>query len=302
MTTAPTPPAQAAPLASGIRAMGNVIDVPASRALYAPLAADAPREGVMRQSDVRYGPDERHLLDVYRPTTTGDTPPPILVFFHGGGFLRGDRRERANAGWAFADQGAITVVPSYRLAPAHGWPAGAQDVAAVHAWVREHASELGGDPRRIFLCGESAGAAHVAASTLVRRFQAPVDVAPAGVLLISGVYDARLEFLARAQFGTPTPDPRNDAYFGADPARLAERSTIALVDAAPVPLLITYAELDPPQMQVQAGALFARLVTRHGFAPELAVIANHGHLSQVFALNTADTVLRDRVLDFIRRH
>jgi acetyl esterase len=287
-------------LAASIRAQGNRIDVVATKALYAPLAADAPRAGVAREADIAYGAHERQRLDVYRPADAAG-PLPVIVFVHGGGFVRGSRAERANAGWWFASQGVVTVVPGYRLASDAGWPAGAQDVAAAFAWVREHAAEFGGDPRRIVVCGESAGAAHVAAATLVRALQATGE-APAGVVLISGVYDARLEYLARAQFGTPTPDPRNDAYFGADPAQLAARSTIELVDAAPLPLLMTYAELDPPQMQVQAGALFSRLVTQHGFAPELRVIANHGHLSQVFAFNTGDTGLSDPILDFVRRH
>ena len=287
-------------LSASIRALGNRIDVAATKALYAPLDANAPRAGVTRAAGLAYGAHERQRVDVYRPEAA-DKPLPVLVFVHGGGFVRGDRSERANAGWCFAAQGLVTVVPGYRLAADAGWPAGAQDVAAVLAWVREHAAALGGDPQRIFLCGESAGAAHVAAATLVRGLQAP-GPAPAGVVLVSGVYDARLEYLARAQFGTPTPDPRNDAYFGSDASLLAARSTIELVDAAPFPLLMTYAELDPPQMQVQAGALFSRLVTQHGFAPELRVIADHGHLSQVFALNTGDTALADPILDFVRRH
>ena len=294
-----SPPMTRNEIAAAIRTQGNRIDVLATKALYAPLAADAPRAGVTREADIAYGTHERQRLDVYRPDGAVGASP-ILVFVHGGGFVRGSRAERANAGWWFASQGVVTVVPGYRLAGDAAWPAGAQDVAAACAWVRAHAARIGGDPDRIVLCGESAGAAHLAAATLVRDLQAGPP--PAGVVLVSGVYDARLEYLARTQFGTPTPDPRNDAYFGDDPSLLAARSTIELVDAAPLPLLITYAELDPPQMQVQAGALFSRLVTRHGFAPELRVIADHGHLSQVFALNTGDTALSDPVLDFVRRH
>jgi triacylglycerol lipase len=75
---------------------------------------------------------------------------------------------------------------------------------------------------------------------------------------------------------------------------------VELVDAAPFPLAITYAELDPIQMQAQAGELFARLVTRHGFAPRIQVIANHNHLSQVYAINSGDNALAGPLLDFVR--
>jgi acetyl esterase len=151
------------------------------------------------------------------------------------------------------------------------------------------------------LAGESAGAAHVAAAVLIRRFRPAAGLAVAGAALISGVYDVRLERMARAQFGIATPDPRNDAYFGADAGRYAEMSTVELIDVPPLPMLITYAELDMPQMQVQAGEMFARLITQHGFSPGIEVIRGHNHLTQVYSVNTGDESLSGPVLDFILR-
>jgi len=119
---------------------------------------------------------------------------------------------------------------------------------------------------------------------------------------VSGVYDVHLEKLARAQFGVATPDPRNEAYFGSDFDRYPAMSTVALIDAPAVPLLITYAELDLLQMQVQAGELFARLVTAHGFAPRLHVVRGHNHLTQVYAVNTGDDALGAPILDFLKSH
>ena len=122
---------------------------------------------------------------------------------------------------------------------------------------------------------------------------------PAAAILISGVYNAQLEWLARLQFNIATPDPRNEAYFGTDFSRYHEMSTVEQIDAKPFPVLVTYAELDPPQMQVQAGELFARLVTRHGFTPDLKVIRGHNHLSQLEAINTVDDVLSSTLLSFL---
>jgi len=286
-------------LQARLRQMGPVIDVPATKGLYQPLLAAQPRDGVKVEAGLPYGPDERHRLDVYAPAEAASRRP-VLVFVHGGGFVRGDKSDSANQGYFYARQGYVVVVPNYRLGPAHRWPAGAQDISSVLAWARTHAAGLGGDPERIVLMGESAGAAHAAAATLVRRFHPAEGLRIAGAVFISGVYDARLEGMARRQFGIPTPDPRNEAYFGPDRAQWGAMSTVDLVDAAPFPVLISYAEMDPMQMQVQAGELFARLVTRHGFAPELNVVRGHNHLSQVYSVNTGDESLSGPVLRFLK--
>jgi acetyl esterase len=284
-----------------VRAAGPVIDPPAAKALYAPLLAGMPR-GAEPLRDLAYGDDERHRLDVYPAVGAASRPAaaPVVVFLHGGGFIRGDKADREAVGHYFSRHGVLAVLPNYRLGPKHRWPAGAEDVSSVLAWARANVAAHGGDPDHIVLAGESAGAAHVAAATLIKRFHPAEGLKIAGAFLASGVYNAELEFLARAQLGIATPDPRNDAYFGTDFAGYRAMSTVELVDAAPFPLALTYAELDPIQMQAQAGELFARLVTRHGFAPRIGVIANHNHLSQVYAINSGDDALAAPLLAFVR--
>jgi triacylglycerol lipase len=283
-----------------IRAAGPVIDPPAAKALYAPLLAGAPRGGAVHR-DIAYGGDERHRLDVYLPVDAGAPgPAPVVIFLHGGGFIRGDKADREPVGHYFSRHGVLAIVPNYRLGPRHRWPAGAEDVASALAWARFHVAGYGGDPDHIVLAGESAGAAHIAAATLVRRFHPAGGLRIAGAWLASGVYNAELELLARRQLNIATPDPRNEAYFGTDFAAYRAMSTVELIDAAPFPLAISYAELDPVQMQAQAGELFARLVTRHGFTPRIGVVANHNHLSQVYAINTGDDALARPMLDFVR--
>jgi acetyl esterase len=284
-----------------IRALGAVLDMPFTQAIYKPLLDRQPREGVKVRRDLRYGSDERQRLDIYEPEAQSAALQSLLLLMPGGGFIRGDKAERENFGQRFAREGIVTAVANYRLAPLHQWPAGAEDVIAAYVWVRQNAAQLGVDPNRIFLAGESAGAAHVAAATLVRRFHPKEGLAIAGTVLISGVYNAHLERLARMQFGVATPDPRNEAYFGSDFARYRQMSTVELIDAPPAaPLLITYAELDLLGMQVQAGELFARLVTQHGYSPQLRIIRGHNHLTQVYAVNTGDESLSAPLLEFLR--
>ena len=282
-----------------LRALGAVLDMRTALELYTPLLAQQPSAGVEITRDQVYGPDGRHRLDVYAPTEV-NALLPVLLIFHGGGFIQGDKSERANAGLYFARAGFLTIVPNYRLAPASQWPAGAEDVVAALAWTATHVRAFSGDPAQLWLLGESAGAAHVASASLLRRFHPPGGLKVQGLVLISGVYNVQLERLARAQFGVPTPDPRNEAYFGADSAAYPAMSIVDLVDAAPLPVLISYAEMDLLQMQVQAGELFARLVTRHGFAPQLAVIRGHNHLSQILSINSGDESLTGPILKFLR--
>jgi acetyl esterase len=285
-----------------VRELGPVVDMVATRALYDPLLVAQPRGGVSAHQDVPYGPDARHRLDIYRPDQSAEGVAPVILMFPGGGFIRGDKAERANAGLRFARDGYLTVVANYRLAPGHAWPAGAEDVSRALQWVRDHIGENGGDAQRIWVIGESAGATHVATATLLRRFHPASGLRIAGAVLISGVYNPELEWKARQQFQIATPDPRNDAYYGCSADRLAAMSVINQIDAPPIPLLITYAELDPAQMQVQGGELFARLVVHHGFAPDLHVVRGHNHLSQVFSFNTGDESLSAPILKFLASH
>jgi acetyl esterase len=282
-----------------IRALGPVLDMASSRAIYEPLLESQARSGVRVVENLAYGPDARHRLDVYCPDPPTASPAPILVVFPGGGFIRGDKSERSNAGLLFARAGLVTIVANYRLGPAHRWPSGAEDVIRTLQWIREHGSQYGADRNRICLLGESAGATHVASAVLLRRFQPTDGLGIAGAVLISGVYNLELERKARRQFGIATPDPRNEAYFGSDFQRYPDMSIVDHIDAPALPLLVTYAELDLVQMQVQAGDLFARLVTRHGFSPDLRVIRGHNHLTQVFSLNTGDESLSRPVLQFL---
>jgi triacylglycerol lipase len=208
-------------------------------------------------------------LDVYCPADAA-ADRPIMVFLHGGGFVRGDKANRENVGQFFARHGVTVIVPNYRLAPDHHWPAGAEDVIAVYRWTRQRRDLFGRGVETLYLAGESAGAAHVAAACLLRRFHPTEGLQIAGAALISGVYNVHLEKLARRQFGVATPDPRNEAYFGSQFDKYPQMSTVDLIDAKPFRLFISFAELDLLQMQVQAAELlpgwFPGMVSIRNFA------------------------------------
>ena len=119
------------------------------------------------------GPGGPIPIRVYRPAAESDAPLPVVVFIHGGGWSVGDldtydgiaRRHVIGAD-------AIVVSIDYRLAPEHPYPAAVDDAWAATQWVAEHAAELGADPDRIAVTGDSAGgnlAAVVVAAGARRR-------------------------------------------------------------------------------------------------------------------------------------
>lgn len=92
------------------------------------------------------------------PNDSGDALLPVVVFFHGGGFVIGDLDTHDGTAREHAvGADAIVVSVDYRLAPEHPYPAAVQDAWAATRWVAEHGAELGADTARLAVAGDSAG-------------------------------------------------------------------------------------------------------------------------------------------------
>lgn len=100
------------------------------------------------------------------PLENNENLAPVVIFVHGGGWKRGDKKWwfdcYGNIGRSFAKEGFVSVVPNYRLAPIHKHPAQAHDIGLAIKWVYENIHIFGGNNQKIFLCGHSAGA-HIVA-------------------------------------------------------------------------------------------------------------------------------------------
>lgn len=116
------------------------------------------------QVDVAYGPADEHRLDVF--LTSATVRRGTIVFVHGGGFTRGTRTELTNGDFGLVlaqlDRGFDIVSVSYRLAPAHPFPAALHDVGLAISWVRAEGAVVGLDTRRVIAMGHSAGGSLVA--------------------------------------------------------------------------------------------------------------------------------------------
>jgi len=137
------------------------------------------RQGVQLEKDIPYreGNHPRHALDIYRPTRPG--PLPTVLYFHGGAFSILSKNTHWVMGLGFARAGCLAVLPGYRLAPAHPFPAAIEDACAAWLWLLDHIEALGGDPGRIAIAGESAGANLALALTLATCFRRPEPYARA---------------------------------------------------------------------------------------------------------------------------
>lgn len=106
---------------------------------------------------------------IYRPAAAPDRAPAIL-YFHGGGFMKGDLDSSDTVAWGLAQEtGAVVVSVDYRLAPEHPYPAAFDDCFSVLADVAANAGRYGVDPARIAVCGDSAGGNLAAAVSLAAR-------------------------------------------------------------------------------------------------------------------------------------
>lgn len=183
---------------------------------------------------VSYGPDPAQTLDIFRPKQNAANLP-VLIFVHGGSWQDGRGQDYGFVGRAFAAQGYLTLVISYRLLPQHAYPDFIVDVAMATAWANHHASAYGGDGAKVYLVGHSAGAYNIGLSVLDAHYMKDVGVDASiikGVAGLAGPYD----FL-------PLDSPKTIATFG-NVADLASTQPINFARRDAPPFLLLHGTAD----------------------------------------------------------
>lgn len=131
----------------------------AARSPLAYFNAIVPKDAGTAQiaSGLRFGPHERHRLDLYAPVQ-GPRPLPLLFFIYGGGWYIGRRQEYSGIGRTFAKLGFLVAIADYRLFPEVRFPSFVEDSGLALDWFIGNAATYGGDASRIVLAGQSSGA------------------------------------------------------------------------------------------------------------------------------------------------
>lgn len=180
-----------------------------------------------------YGADPRQRLDIYRLGDLDANGLPVLVYFHGGGWISADKQIYSGICAVLSVTGYLICNVDYRLAPENRFPAQLRDAAQAIAWIHRNAKRFGGDASKIVLAGDSAGAQIAAwfASALNERAlfasaginnDVPADCLR-GLLLFYGVYD--FDTVLEAPF--PFIHIYAKSFLGADQTTFAKNSALA---------------------------------------------------------------------------
>jgi len=260
-------------------------------AVVASLALRIGQAHAELKLDVPYGPaGAENTLDIqYR----AGEPVPLIVFVHGGGWERGDKRAGTRRLAAFTPAYAYASV-NYRLVPKATVKDAISDIAMAVAYLQKHAAEYSIDPKRIVLMGHSAGAHLIAVATLDSRYFAEAGVSPASigaaVLLDCGGCSAQIR--NRRLRAMLAPDPEQWKPYS--PTELAARAS-----QAPAPFLIAYAPEEP--RSADDSQPFAAAVAPHCGACVLKGYSKD-HASFLRDLANRGDPLTSDIVEFLKQH
>lgn len=200
------------------------------------FAGDKQAVRVVR--DVPYIQDgqPKHTLDLYLPQ--GRSGAPVIVSYHGGALMEGDKNAQAFVGQRFAAAGIATAVVNYRLTPQVAHPEHIRDAAASFAWVKRHIAEYGGNADQVFVIGHSAGAYLVALLATDERYLAAEHLSTRD---IRGVVPVSAFFWVERKGVAPDRDKR---VWGTDEKAWVDASPAHHLHSHLPPMLIVYADGD----------------------------------------------------------
>lgn len=255
----------------------------------------APLRGTPAQADVPYRTSgdayalERCRLDIHLPA--GHRNFPLVVWFHGGNLVAGNRQDARNVAEMLTANGIGCITPSYRLSPKAGYPAYLEDAAAACAWARAHAAELHADPSRIYIGGHSAGAYLSLMLALDARWLGTAGLRPfdfAGYIPVSG------QTLTHVTI-------RAERHLSSDTGLADEASPLYHTAAHTPPLLLLWGDHDLPARAEENTLLLARLLAAGNHQVQGYLQADRDHGSIIDRMTNANDPARLLLIGFINR-
>mgnify|MGYP001764911785 CR=1 FL=1 len=242
-------------------------------------------------SNAAYGPLPAQRLDLFAPEQAG-SGRPVVVWVYGGGWNSGSPAEYHFIGRTFARAGYVVVIPGYRLVPDGVYPHMIEDTAKALAWTRDNVARFGGDPDRVVIMGQSAGAYNVAMVALERQWlgrEGVPDGFVKGVVGLSGPYD----------FYPFTSDSARAAFGKVQPPQITQPITFARGDAPPM-LLLTGD--DDETVKPRNSRALGDALRQAGGQAEVVIVPGANHTDTVVKLATPfsrDRRVIDPVLHFL---
>jgi acetyl esterase/lipase len=239
---------------------------------------------------VQYGPEPEQRLDIYPAQAAA--PAATVVFLYGGRWQTGRRQDYRFVGEALAARGVLTLIADYRQFDQVRFPTFVEDAALATQWAHDHASELGGDPERLFLMGHSAGAHIGALLATDAGYLADVGLAPRdlrGFIGIAGPYD----FL-------PLTEHDLQQIFGPE-SRWAASQPVNFVDGDEPPMLLLHGSDDKLVWPRNSASLQRRLQSIEAEV-DYRVYPDLGHIRilSAFRFESLAPTLHDSV-EYIQR-
>lgn len=171
-------------------------------------------------------------LDIYQPAKSKNSP--VIIFIHGGYWEAGNKDIYKFLGRNFANKNVVTVIPDYTLSPNGNYNTMAQEVASAVEWTKDSISRYGGDPKKIFLMGHSAGGHLIALVGTNTKYLEDVNVIK-GIILNDA---AGLDMSTYLKANPPTEKHNYDVTWTKEPKNWIDASPIYSLTAKAPPFLM----------------------------------------------------------------
>ncbi|MEO8096985.1 MAG: carboxylesterase family protein [Acidobacteriota bacterium] len=311
--------------------IGRGVCVPQTSQVYRPLHANPPYAGIAIARDLKFGPDEMNVLDVFS-AEKGGANRPVLIYVSGGA---GNRQQGGPNGDVFYDNVMVwatkngMVGVNMQRRAGSSWDDPGKDVGLLVRWVNENISKYKGNPGRVFIWSQSAGNAPVASYISHPAFYGPKGLGLKGAVFMSSPGfsilpatvptgltpagpcmnpdgSAPAPVAGKGGGGAPGGGKGGGGKGGGkgpqaqpDAAELLARSSLAGLQQAKIPYLVSAAELDAPSTIAFAETLRDQLcAAKH--CPAYLMFKQHSHISEVMSPNTKDDSVTGPILKWIK--